>query len=241
MNKSYWAGHILQFDTKPSPVYDAIAGAKLLILFFIMEGILGPRFALATWLGIPVPEATIRIPVMLLLSLILVRSFAGIKFSQIGLYTWRYWSATERWYFIQTLILVNLIFGIILLSKLKIILFQPALWSTAIAVLATHLFWGFYQELIYRGILQTELVRRWGTLAGIFTSNILFTFGPLHFYHLQGIRENPSHEWIFAAIFAIGLFFGFLFHRSSNLWIVGIFHGVGDWYLTGLQQVVSTN
>jgi membrane protease YdiL (CAAX protease family) len=206
-----------------------------------MEGILGPRLALATWLGIPVPEVTIRIPVMLLLTLILIRSFIGIKFSQIGLYSWRYWSATERWYFIQTLILVNGIFVMILLSKLRVILTQPALWSTAMSVLLVHLLWGFYQELIYRGVLQTEFVRRWGASAGIFISNTLFTFGPLHFYHLQGIRENPSHAWIFAAIFAIGLFFGFLFQRSANLWIVGVFHGIGDWYITGLQQVVSTN
>jgi membrane protease YdiL (CAAX protease family) len=125
-----------------------------------------------------------------------------------------------------------------LLPKLKIIFSQPAMCGAAMSVLATQLLWGFYQELIYRGILQTELVRRWGTLAGIFVSNILFTFGPLHFYHIQGVRANPSHEWIFAAIFVTGLFFGFLFRRSSNLWIVGIFHGVGDWYLTGLQQVV---
>jgi membrane protease YdiL (CAAX protease family) len=127
----------------------------------------------------------------------------------------------------------------ILLPKLKVILTQPALWSTAISVLLVQLLWGFYQELIYRGILQTELVRRWGAPTGIFISNILFTFGPLHFYHFRGIEENPSHAWIFAAIFAIGLFFGFLFQRSSNLWIVGLFHGIGDWYLTGLQQVTG--
>ncbi|HEV8512797.1 MAG TPA: hypothetical protein VGQ59_05955, partial [Cyclobacteriaceae bacterium] len=139
MNKSYWAGQILQFDAKPSTVYNSIAGAKLLILFFIMEGILGPRLAFASWLGIPVPDVTIRIPALLLLALILVRSFAGIKFSQIGLYSWRYWSATERWYFIQTIILVNIIFCMILLSKLKVVLTQPALWSTAMDVLLIHL------------------------------------------------------------------------------------------------------
>lgn len=241
MNKSYWAGHILQFEPKSSTVYDSIAGAKLLILFFIMEGILGPRLALASWLGIPVLDVTIRIPLLLLLALILIRSFAGIKFSQIGLYSWKNWSATEQWYFIQTIILVNVIFCMVLLSKLKVVLNQPALWSTAMDVLLLHLLWGFYQELIYRGILQTELVRRWGAVAGIFVSNLLFTFGPLHFYHLQRIGENPSHAWIFAAIFTIGLFFGILFQRSGNLWIVGIFHGIGDWYLTGLQQVISAN
>jgi membrane protease YdiL (CAAX protease family) len=241
MNKSYWAGHILQFGAKPSPVYDSAVGIRLLILFFFMEGILGPRLTVATWLKIPIPDVTIRIPAMLLVTLILIRSFVGIKFSQIGLSPWKYWSATERWYFFQTLILVNGIFAMMLLPKLKIVFAEPALWSTAANVFLVHLLWGFYQELIYRGILQTECVRRWGASAGICVSNILFTLGPLHFYHLNGIGTNPSHAWIFAAVFAVGLFFGFLFHRSANLWIVGVFHGIGDWYITGLQQVVSTN
>jgi len=241
MNKSYWAGHILQFDTKPSQGYDSTSGNRLLTLFLVMEIILGPRLALSTWLGIPVPEAAVRIPILLLLALTLIKSFVGINLCQIGLYAWKYWSATERWYFFQTIILVNGIFATMLFAKLRMVFTQPALWSTAMGVLFVQLLWGFYQELIYRGILQTELVRRWGTLAGIFVSNLLFTFGPLHFYHFKGLAANPSHAWIFAAIFAIGLFFGFLFQRSSNLWIVGVFHGIGDWYMTGLQQVVSTN
>jgi len=40
-------------------------------------------------------------------------------------------------------------------------------------------------------------------------------------------------------IFAIGLFFGVLFRRSGNLWIVGIFHGLGDWYIGGVGSLVS--
>ncbi len=39
---------------------------------------------------------------------------------------------------------------------------------------------------------------------------------------------------MFAAIFAIGAFFGALYARSGNLWIVGVFHGIGDAYVTGL-------
>jgi membrane protease YdiL (CAAX protease family) len=97
--------------------------------------------------------------------------------------------------------------------------------------------WGFYQELLYRGIVQTELVRRWGTVVGILTSNLIFTFGPLHDYHFLLARKNPSHLWIFAGIFAIGLFFAIVFKRSGNLWIVGIMHGLGDWFIDGLAQV----
>ncbi len=101
-------------------------------------------------------------------------------------------------------------------------------------MLITYLIWGFYQELMYRGILQTELVRRWGPVAGILVSNTLFTFGPLHFYHFAGMSPLPMFTWIFA----IGLFFGVLLWRSGNLWIVGVLHGVGDAYFTGLPNVV---
>jgi membrane protease YdiL (CAAX protease family) len=36
---------------------------------------------------------------------------------------------------------------------------------------------------------------------------------------------------MFASIFAIGLFFGVLFKRSGNLWIVAVIHGIGNAYI----------
>jgi membrane protease YdiL (CAAX protease family) len=36
---------------------------------------------------------------------------------------------------------------------------------------------------------------------------------------------------MFAAIFAMGLFFAVLFHRSGNLWIVATFHGIGTAFI----------
>jgi membrane protease YdiL (CAAX protease family) len=101
----------------------------------------------------------------------------------------------------------------------------------------TSLLWGFYQELIYRGILQTELVRRWGAVPGVLVANLLYTFGPLHFYHFFKGSAAAS-AIMFASIFAIGLFFGVLFHRSRNLAMVGLFHGLGDWYITGVRSLL---
>jgi hypothetical protein len=37
--------------------------------------------------------------------------------------------------------------------------------------------------------------------------NLIFTFGPLHACHFGLARHHPAHCWIFAAIFAIGLYF----------------------------------
>jgi membrane protease YdiL (CAAX protease family) len=96
-------------------------------------------------------------------------------------------------------------------------------------VFVPYLFFGFYQEVIYRGILQSELVRRWGALVGTLAANVFYTFGPLHWYYFS---ERASLAVpMFAAIFAIGFFFGVLFRRSGNLWIVAIIHGIGNAYI----------
>ncbi len=108
-------------------------------------------------------------------------------------------------------------------------------------ILAWQMIWGFYQEYLYRGLLQTELVRRWGAVAGILVSNLLFTFGPLHAYHLWIGVNAPSHLFIFVAIFAIGLYFGVLFQSSKNLWIIGILHGLGDFFIDGLPVLTGAS
>ena len=73
-------------------------------------------------------------------------------------------------------------------------------------------------------------MRRWGAPLGILLSNNLYTLGPLHFYHFSGTAPALP---MFAAIFAIGLFFALLFKRSGNLWMVAIFHGIGNAYIVG--------
>jgi len=95
-------------------------------------------------------------------------------------------------------------------------------WS----VFVPYLFFGFYQELVYRGMVQLELVRRWGVPMGILGANVLYTFGPLHsnYFGSQASLAGP----MFASIFLIGLFFGVLYRRSGNLWIVACFHAIGN-------------
>jgi membrane protease YdiL (CAAX protease family) len=114
------------------------------------------------------------------------------------------------------------------------ILADPGLWWRPVAIVVfINFVWGFHQELVYRGILQTELVRRWGALLGILVSDLLFALGPLHFYHFSG-RAPGQALLMFTGIFLIGLFFGVLFKRSGNLAMVGILHGLGNCYIDGL-------
>lgn len=224
-------GHVLLFDQRPPSSISNTASLRLLLIFALLEWVIGPRLSLLTLAGMPLPPLWLRAPLLLVLALALVRFFAGLAPSQIGLYGWSRWSTTEKSYFLQVAPLAVVIFSAITAPRLQAIAADPTLRGQALVLAITYLIWGFYQELVYRGILQTAIERRWGPWAAILSANLLFTFGPLHFYHwASGAAAIP----MFAAIFAIGLFFGVVFWRSGNLWIVGVFHGIGDCFLTGL-------
>jgi membrane protease YdiL (CAAX protease family) len=229
-------GHVFLFDSNRAPGYDSSAGLRLLLIFVLLEVVIGPRASLLRLLGLPTPPDWLRVPTMLGLAIILIRFFARVRPAQIGLYAWRDWSVGEKSYFIQAFVIANVVFGIMFAARLRTILANHGLWWPAAIVVFINFIWGFHQELVYRGILQTELVRRWGSPLGILVSNLLFTFGPLHFYHFSG--KTPAQALpMFAGIFAIGLFFGVLFRRSGNLAIVGVLHGLGNCYMDGLGRL----
>jgi membrane protease YdiL (CAAX protease family) len=231
-------GHVFLFEGRPAPAYPPSAGLKLLLIVLLLEGIIGPRLSLFKWLGLPLPRDWLRVPVLLILVLQLVRFFAGLSLSQIGLLPWRKWSLIEKSYFIQVFVIANVVFSILFAGRLRAVLGDQAGWGNTMVVILTYFLWGFYQEVIYRSLLQTELVRRWGTWPGILVSNLLYTFGPLHLYHFS---DGPLLQSLpmFAGIFAIGSFFAVVFQRSGNLTMVGIFHAIGDIYITGLASLVN--
>lgn len=222
---SHWRGHLFLFEPRPAAAYPAAAGWKLLLIVVLLEAVIGPRLHLLEWLGLPMPHPAARVAALLALALVLVRHFAGVRFAQIGLRRWNEWSATEKSYFLQVVVIANAVFAVLLASYL-----QAATASLALA-LAVNFLWGFYQELVYRGLLQAELTRRAGATAGILLANLAYTFGPLHFYYFA----QPSPWPMLAAIFAIGLFFAVLLHRSRNLWLVAVFHGIGNAWINGVR------
>jgi CAAX protease family protein len=228
----HWRGHAFLFEKKGPPTYSATGGLRLLLIFLVLEGVIGPRLSLFSWLKLPLPPVWLRVPILLGLALLLVRFVARLKLSEIGLYRWGEWSATEKSYFVQVFLIANVVFSVLFADRLRMILAEPFLLRRVLTDFLPYLLWGFYQEVMYRGILQTELVRRWGPLRGILVSNSLYTFGPLHFYHFS--NTSPALP-VFAGIFAIGLFFAVVFWRSGNLWMVAIFHGIGNSYIEGTQ------
>jgi CAAX protease family protein len=217
-------GHVLLFDRKPVSGYEPGAGLRLLILAVALEAF---RLGVVKLLY-PLLPLLILIPLLVAVALLSVRYLAGARLSQIGFRPWREWSTTERSYFVQLLIIANVVFPLVFATRLRAILSQPNAWAIVAAVFVPYLFYGFYQEVVYRGMLQSKLVRRWGAYAGIIIANVLYTFGPLHWNYW-----SPVNVPMFASIFAIGLFFGILFQRSGNLWIVAVIHGIGNAYIVG--------
>jgi membrane protease YdiL (CAAX protease family) len=171
------------------------------------------------------------LPPLLGFALLAVPGVAGLRLSRIGFRRWREWTATEKSYFLQVLVIANVVFPVVFAAQLRNRFVQPSGAWTVWGVFIPYLFFGFYQELVYRGMVQPELVRRWGALVGILVANVLYTFGPLHSYYFSSPASLAGP--MFASIFLMGLFFGVLLRRSGNLWIVAIFHAIGNAYIVG--------
>lgn len=220
----HFRGHFLLFDRTPGLDYDPSAGIRLLFAAVAVEAF---RLVAVRWLYPTVP-LLILVPLFLITALLSVRFLTGMRLSQIGFRPWREWTATEKSYFVQLLVIANVVFPLVFAARLKAILGQPNTLTIAATVFVPYLFYGFYQEVVYRGMIQSELVRHWGAFVGILVANVLYTFGPLHWNYF-----SPVNVPMFASIFAIGLFFGILFRRSGNLWIVAVMHGIGNAYIVG--------
>ena len=220
-------GHVLLFEQKPAPQFEVSAGLRLLFVAVLLEAV---RLGVVRWFHPKVP-LLILLPLLLGCALLAIRFGAGLRLSLIGFKPWRQWNAIEKSYFVQVLIIANVVFSLVFAARLRRIFAQPNSLEVVATAFVPYLFFGFYQEVVYRGMLQSELVRRCGAFIGILAANILYTFGPLHAYYFAS-RSSLALP-MFAGIFAIGLFFGILFRRSGNLWIVAVIHGIGNAYIVG--------
>lgn len=220
-------GHVLLFEQKPTPQFEASAGLRLLFFAVVLEAV---RLGVVRWFYPRVP-LLVLVPLLLACALLAIRFGARLKLSKIGFKPWRQWNTIEKSYFVQVLLIANVVFPLILSAPLRRTFAHAPVMETIANVFVPYLFFGFYQEVVYRGILQSELVRRCGAVIGILAANILYTFGPLHSYYFAS-RSSLALP-MFAAIFAIGLFFGIVFRRSGNLWIVAVIHGIGNAYIVG--------
>lgn len=218
-------GHLLRFDERPTAKHEASAGTRLLLTALALELV---RLAAVTWLRPSVP-LWLLLPLLLGLALLAVPALTGLKWSHIGFRRWREWTRTEQSYFLQVVLIANVLFPLVLAAPLRERFAESGAASMLLGVFLPYLFFGYYQEVVYRGMVQLELGRRWGAPAGILVANVLYTFGPLHWVYYSS--PLPLAGLMFGSIFAIGLFFGLLYSRSGNLWIVTVFHAIGNAYI----------
>jgi uncharacterized protein len=237
-----WHGQLFLFDPPGPRSWSNSQGVKLLAILAVLElavrpllNVAGDRFGWihAIWWQLG------ELSVVSVVACILASRFAKVPLSDLGLCRWSRWSRTEKFFFLEMLPLTIAIFSIINLNQLSKVGSAQNLLQVAIFSVLPQMIWGFYQEFLYRGLLQGEFVRRWGAAWGILGSNLIFTFGPLHAYHFLLAQKHPGHIWIFAGIFAIGLYFAIVFERSRNLWIVATLHGIGDWFIDGLASLIK--
>ena len=224
----FWAIIILYFNKKVKPQYHPLQGRDMLILAAIFEI---ARVIVSFYknnLGYADLLST-GITALIFLGLVfLVTKFLQIKLKDVGLRNLSLWNNYEIAYLLVIAPIGFFIFYYFTRNKFTASLNEEG-WVMMIVTFIFYMCWGFYQEWIYRGFIQTEFTRRYGALTAIILANLIFTFGPLHIYQLY-----QGRYMIIAATFFIGLIFGILYHRSYNLWIVGILHGIGDWFLVGL-------
>jgi membrane protease YdiL (CAAX protease family) len=186
------------------------------------------RIVAVKWLW-PFAPLYLLVPLLLAMALVAVRFVAGVTMSQIGFRPWRAWSLTEKSYFLQVILIANLVFPLVFAAPLRNRIGTSGVASTLSGVFVPYLVFGFYQEVVCRGMVQTELSRRWGAVAGVLVANVIYTFGPLHWVYFWSPMRSALP--MFLAVFLIGLFFGIVFARSGNLWLVSVFHAIGNAYI----------
>jgi len=97
--------------------------------------------------------------------------------------------------------------------------------------LVLYLAMGFGEEIVFRGYMQTRLVKQRGAIWGVLATSVVFTL-----LHQISYRLSPvlilSGVMLWTAI-------GVLYHLSKSLYLVGVFHGTMNTLLNTLHLEVS--
>lgn len=95
-------------------------------------------------------------------------------------------------------------------QELKSAIKEPSLFAAMIGVVVIGA--PFIEETLFRGFLQTSIVRIAGCWWGIALTSLIFTF--FHFSPDQGI----SNIEILSSLFVLSCFLGYVRERQGNLW-----------------------
>nr|WP_321452723.1 type II CAAX endopeptidase family protein [uncultured Carboxylicivirga sp.] len=116
--------------------------------------------------------------------------------------------------------LVMMSVGFLLLFLFDQIDITNVSWSAGSFLLAflSYVFVGFYEEIVFRGYIQTSISESLNPFWGLFISSVLFAL-------LHGLNPDLTLVAI-SNIFLAGFFIGRLFQLSKSLWAAIGFHTV---------------
>lgn len=231
-------GHFLLLDKLPTRSFDAATMLRCVLFVVFLEAVIRPL--LTIWIPrysfvAPRFDHLLIVGALLIITLISQRSACGITLRDVGIHAVGKWPRAQFFYCGEVALLATVIFTLLHWPRLARSLSHAG--EIFVFTVLVNLGWGFWQEWVYRGILQNVLVQRWGVIAGVLVANLAFTFGPLHVAHFFA-RDSSATALIsqFGTIFLIGLFFGVVLARSGNLILVGFFHGIGNVFILGARS-----
>lgn len=157
--------------------------------------------------------------------IIIAVSIFGLKRMQFS-YIYKF----KRPAFNEVLVLfLPLVFpGMIVIEGFSFSCYQPFFYG-ALFILAI-LLKGIFEEVIFRGIIQGFLLKQYpqATYNKICIITALF-FSLAHLTNLQyGDIQNVLHQVIYA--FYLGLLFSAIFLKTKNIWLLGIVHGILNFF-----------
>ncbi len=126
----FWRGHLFLFHPPKVKTYSAQQGFKMLIVFGLMEFILRPLILFCSrWFEITDGYwwTLVNVTVLTILVCLLVRVFIKLRGSQLGLNAWKYWSKTEKLYFLQIIPIAIIVFSFFSLGQVKVLFTHPKL------------------------------------------------------------------------------------------------------------------
>jgi membrane protease YdiL (CAAX protease family) len=94
-----------------------------------------------------------------------------------------------------------------------------------------YLAMGFGEEIVFRGYVQTRLVRQFSVVWGVLATSVLFTL-------LHQISYRLSPVVILSGVM-LWTTIGVLYHLSNSLYLVGVFHGTMNTLLNALNFEVG--
>jgi len=222
-------GHMLLFERPLQALPTKLAAARFLLAFLFCGVLLlwaGRQLIPLLMPESPLASRFVISAALLISSLIIVRMIAGRHWAHVGLRPWSSWTRREKLYAVQVIPAASIVFYLLYQNFFTGMIAENGVAGFLVVNLLFGLLWGFYQEFVYRGVLQTALSGYLGPVAGVIVANLIFTFGPLHLSVYSGIAADLAGAMQFLPIFAIGLLFGVLYQRSGNLWLPAIMHGL---------------